>query len=270
MQFDKDAIKKDFATRVRNYVPRNATKWLGRPISDPWCDTMLGRMDIKPAEGKVIELTDAAMTVKVGRTEFWFVDRSRIDVTPGIGDTVRIVPYARRDFEGRLSYEPKEEMRENGIRSQIYQLGGHFTKLPVARPQSPYLVEMIEQLNNLLAPDRFRNVAQVIADANGKDFQLVDPTDDEVGTVAPAISCKVSSGKFTGRVTVSLDVGADHYDVKLEAHDGNVTLLEGIYFDQLGEVFAGRVDDGKWRTIRIEILKRAPKAKQQPDLGIAA
>lgn len=270
MQFDKQAIKTDFARRVRSHIPKNATKWTARAISEPWCDTMVGRMESKPAEGKVVEVSDSAIIVKVGRIDFWLVDRSQVDVIPEVGDTIRISPYARRDFDGRFAYEGKEEKWGEGFTSVVYQFGGNFTKLPVVKPQCPYLVDLIEQLNELRAPDCFRNIAQLIADANGKDFALVDPADEDVGKIAPSISCRVSTAKFSGRVSVALDVGADHYDFKLESDVGETTLIEGIYFDQLGEVFAGRVDDGKWRTIRIELLKKAPKAKQRPDLGLAA
>src|SRR3546814_1030691 len=82
-------------------------------------------------------------------------------------------------------------------------LGAAPAKLPVAQPQCLELQQLIEQLEQMPAPDGHRRNAHMLVDAQARDFELVDPTPADIIRTPPTVSFTVETGRFSGRVSRS-------------------------------------------------------------------
>ena len=129
------------------------------------------------------------------------------------------------------------------------------------------LGQLIEQLEEMPAPDRFRRITHMLVDAGASDFTWVDPTPSKIIETPPAISFTVSTAKFEGRVTILYDRGGDTYVVELHRQNGESVELvdrhDEVYFDMLGEVLERLIDDGRWRQIDVSILDAKAARKRQ-------
>src|SRR3546814_6401597 len=67
-------------------------------------------------------------------------------------------------------------------------LGAAPAKLPVAQPQCLELQQLIEQLEQMPAPDGHRRIAHMLVDAQARDFELVDPTPADIIRTPPTVS----------------------------------------------------------------------------------
>src|SRR3546814_16258083 len=115
------------------------------------------------------------------------------------------------------------------------------------------LGQLIQQLEEMPAPDGFRRITHMLVDAGARDFTCVDPTPSKIIETPPAISFTVSTAKFQGRVTILYDRAGDTYVVALN-HDGElVDRHAGVYFDLLGEVLARIIADGGWRRVSVGV-----------------
>lgn len=261
---DHAAIKSQLPAIVVAHVPRNSRGFKFRVYDNqPALSTMGLRVDPKPFQGKVIAVTAEAIVIKVGRIDFAVVDRSLATVVPDEGAKVEIIPYARRRFDGLRVDTPEEENRYDSdgnpyaIRSVL--LGGAPVKLPVPKAKCPQLVDLIEQLEHLPAPDGLRGITHLLVDAGARDFEVVDPTPANIIKTPPAISFTVGSARFQGRVTVLYERGPDLYAVELRQDGELVERVDDIGFESLGDVLETLIDDGHWRQIRIEVLGAKPK-----------
>jgi len=248
---------------VRHHVPRNARGFNYRVVDGLPQPSMLGiAFDPKPFDGKVVALTDEAIIVKTARTQFAVIDRSLASVVPDEGAKVSVRPYARRRFDG-LRADTPEERTEIGSDGKAYTyttqiLGAAPAKLPVPKPQCLELAQLIEQMENLPAPDGFRKITHLLVDANARDFSLVDPKPADIIRTPPAINFTVSTKKFEGQVSVLYDRRADVYVVELRRDAELVERRDEVYFDDLGAVLAELIDDGTWRQIVVDVLDRKP------------
>jgi hypothetical protein len=126
------------------------------------------------------------------------------------------------------------------------------------------LGQLIEQLEEMPAPDRFRRITHMLVDAGARDFTWVDPTPSKIIETPPAISFTVSTAKFEGRVTILYDRGGDTYVVELHRRDGElVDRHDEVYFDMLGEVLERLIDDGRWRLIDVSVIDAKAARKRQ-------
>jgi len=124
------------------------------------------------------------------------------------------------------------------------------------------LGQLIEQLEEMPAPDGFRHITHMLVDAGARDFTWVDPTPSKIIETPPAISFTVSTEKFTGRVTVLYDRAGDTYVVEL--HDGElVDRQEYVTFNKLGEVLERLIDDGRWRLIDVSVIDAKDAKRRQ-------
>ena len=73
----------------------------------------------------------------------------------------------------------------------------------------------------------------------------------------PEISCAVHTDKFVGRLTVIYDRAMDCYVVELRDGSNIICQKETIFVDELAQTIENLIDDGKWRDIKIEVLKPA-------------
>ena len=256
---DYSVIRSQMPTLVAGHLPRNIHRFKFRIYDDKPLESSLGFLvDPKPFEGTVIAKTGAAMVIKVARTEFAVLDRQLATQDPAPGTRVAVVPYARHHFDGARLDTPTEETRYTAdgqpyaVRSFI--LSGGTTKLPVPEPRCPELKELVQQLQEMPAPDGFRRITHLLVDADARDFETVDPSVADIIRTPPALKFTVRTDKFSGQVEILYDRGLDVYAVELRRGGTLVDRVDDVYFNYLGTVLERLIDDDNWRRIRIEIL----------------
>ena len=208
---------------------RPHTGFLGRPC-DGW-----------PFEGKVVSETDDFFIVKDGRkNRFAAVDSAQVTYKPEIGEKVRVVPYARRGFDG---YRPDELNADNRM-----IIGGDNATLPVDHDaiQSEHLQTLIRQLETLPALDGHRKITHMLIDAGAKtdSIELFDRD------VNPGLAFTVSTEKHRGKVIITY-LPTDFYAIDLEKNGRIVDGHHQACFDALAEVLAERIDDQQWNRITV-------------------
>jgi hypothetical protein len=253
---DTQAIRAQMRTLVVGHVPSNVRSFKFNIFDgEPKVSTLGFHIDPKPFEGRVIATTDEAIVVKTGRAEFAVLDRSLVTEVPDEGAKVQVEPYARRRFDGQRADMPEEhtEFTADGkpYAVQRFVLGSAPAKLPIPEPRCPELRALIQQMEELPAPDGFRRVTHLLVDAGARDFTWVDPLPADIIRTPPAIGFTVATMKFQGYVNVLYERGLDLYAVELRRDGQLVERVDGVFFDALGETLERLLDDGSWRRIRV-------------------
>ncbi|ARL21171.1 GTPase [Burkholderia pseudomallei] len=254
---DHAALRTQLPALVGPFLPRNVRSFNYRIYDDqPAVSAMGFVIDPQPFEGKVVAKTDHAIIVQIARAQFAVVDRHLASNDPEEGTKVAVTPYARHHFDGTRLDAPVEEVRQT-TDGQTYTvqsviLGGSMTKLPVPTPRCAELAALIEQLEQLPAPDRFRRISHLLVDAGAHDFVCVDPGPDD--TTPPSIAFAVDTAKFSGQVTIRYDYGMDLYVIELRHDSELIERVEEVSFDMLGEALGRLIDDGCWRQVRVDVL----------------
>ena len=265
---DRSLIKTLMPSLVAGHVPRNVRSFKYRVFDDQPQSSMLGvAIDPKPFDGKVVAVNDDAIVVKLKPSEFAVLDPSLVTTVPREGTKVHVQPYARRRFDGLRADTPEviTEKAADGTPYTITRtiLGKAPAKLPVPQPQCMELGQLIEQMEEMPAPDGFRCITHMLVDAGARDFTWVDPTPSKIIETPPAISFTVSTAKFEGQVTILYDRAGDTYVVELHRHDELVDRHDEVYFDMLGDVLERLIDDGRWRLIDVSVIDaKAPRRRQ--------
>ncbi|WP_088138641.1 GTPase [Achromobacter xylosoxidans] len=265
---DRSLIKSMMPSLVAGHVPRNVRSFKYRVFDDqPQSSTQGFAIDPQPFDGKVVAATDDAIVVKLKPSEFAVLDPNLVTSVPSEGAKVRVQPYARRRFDGLRADTPEErpEMTSDGIPYTVktHILGSAPAKLPIPKPQCMELGQLIEQLEEMPAPDGFRRITHMLVDAGARDFTWVDPKPSKIIETPPAISFTTSTAKFKGRVTVLYDRGGDAYVVELHRDGELVDRYDEVYFDMLGAVLERLIDDGRWRLIDVSVIDtKAPRQRQ--------
>lgn len=268
-------MKKDDAvawlrTVVSNHVASNARRYTMQVIADESAVGALGQqVDQKPAEGKVVDGNDDWLLVKAGRSEFAIVEKALLTDIPGIGSTIRVTPYHRRRFDGKLVGTPEESKSESGLfRTQTFLIGDSDSRLPLdtEKLQSSHLKDMVNQIKALKTGDGIRNIGNALVDAGGDSPALLgwnDPSDDQAAITPPSLTFAINTLKFQGALMIEYNRAIDYYELVLTRDGKEVKRVTDIDFMSLGERIVDLVDDGKWRIPKVEMLKAAPKAKKQ-------
>jgi len=256
---DTQAIRAQMPTLVCGHVPRNIRSFKFNIFDgQPKISTLGFHIDPKPFAGKVIATTDEAIVVKTGRAEFAVLDRALVTEVPDEGAKVQVEPYARRRFDGQRADTPEEqtEFTADGRPFTVkrFVLGSAPAKLPIAEPRCPELQDLVNQLEQLPAPDGFRRITHLLVDAGARDITCVDPQPDDIIRTPPAISFSVTTTRFQGRVTVLYERGLDLYAVELHRSGELVERVDEVFSDALGETLERLIDDGSWRRIRVQCL----------------
>ncbi len=264
---DHQAIRQQMPTLVAGHVPSNAKTFQFNIFDGKPKETMLGfHVDPSPFEGKVIATTEDAIVVKISRTKFAVLDRTLITEVPEEGAKVEVVPYARRRFDGQRADTPEEviEHTADGTPYKVQRmiLGAAPAKLPVAPPQCLELQQLIEQLEQMPAPDGHRRITHMLVDAQASNFELIDPTPTDIIRTPPTVSFTVETERFSGRVSIIYMRADDSYSVELHRDDERVERRDDINFDMLGQTLADLIDDGTWRRIRVQILQQQVRSKK--------
>ena len=266
-KLDRDQVQSSLAQIIRPLIPRNCSRYqyhfcelLPQPNTFGFC------IDPQPFSGKVMFVNEVFVLVKRSQTrnQFVIVDAAYVDVVPNVGDQVEITPYARHDFNGKRVDELEKETRSlaDGTQYEVTKmmLGGKSITLPLPiskeQIQSPELLALIEQLDNLPAPDGFRLISHLLVDAGATDFTINDA--NTLNTDTPmGIGFTVSNQKFQGKVAIVYDRGSDTYSLWIypdETTDKQPVEINNIYFNELGIRLAEAIDDFAWQVIRVKVL----------------
>lgn len=264
-KLDRDQVQSSLAQIIRPLIPRNCSRYqyrfcelLPQPNALGFCS------DPQPFTGKVVFINEVFVLIKRANTrnQFVIVDMAYVDAVPNVGNQVEITPYARHDFNGKRVDEPEKEIQTlpDGTQYEVTKmmLGGKSITLPLPIPkeqiQSPELLALIEQLENLPAPDGFRLISHLLVDAGATDFTINDP--DTLNTdTPPSISFSVSNQKFQGKVAIVYNFGSDTYSLWLyPATDNQPTEIDNVYFDELGIRLVEAIDDFAWQVIKVKVL----------------
>jgi len=265
---DRSFIKSLMPSLVAGHLPRNVRSFKYRVFDDQPQSSALGFViDPQPFDGKVVATTDDAIVVKISRAEFAVLDPSLVTAVPDEGAKVHVQPYVRRRFDGLRADTPEErtERTSDGVPYTVTRhiLGSAPAKLPIPESQCLELGQLIQQLEEMPAPDGFRRITHMLVDAGAQDFTWVDPKPSKIIETPPAISFTVSTAKFEGRVTILYDRADDTYVVELHRGSELVDRHDEVYFDMLGEVLERLIDDGRWRLIDVNAIDaKAPKRRQ--------
>lgn len=269
---DRSLIKSLMPSLVAGHVPRNARGFKYRVYDDePQVSSLGFTIDPNAFDGTVVSATSDAIVVKIKRTEYAALDPKLVTTTPDEGTKVHVQPYARRRFDG-LRADTPEERTERGSDGKEFTIKTHIlgsapAKLPIPEPQCPELRDLIHQLENLPAPDRFRRITHLLVDANATDFTWVDPSPSKISETPPAISFSVSTAKFEGHVTVLYSRARDVYVVELRRGNDLVDRHDEVYFDSLGELLERLIDDGSWRRIKVDVLDKKASRRRKAAAG---
>jgi hypothetical protein len=264
---DRQAIRTQLPGLVKEHLPNNARTFNFRVYDGTPTENALGfYVDPKPFEGKVIAVTAVAIVVKTARTEFAVIDASLASQIPDVGAQVCVTPYFRRDFQGNRLDQQKEHQHiaANGelCTTRVIEIGGNKLNLPLHAIRCEFLSDMKGQLETLKAPDGFRTIANMLADARASDFTIVDPVDDEaLVATPPEISCAVQSEKFRGRVALVYDAVGDLYRVELRDGANVIYRVDDEDFTSVGATLERLIDDGRWRRIQIQPVQRHKAAQ---------
>lgn len=265
---DRSLIKSLMPSLVAGHVPRNVRSYKYLVFDDqPQSSTLGFAIDPKPFDGKVVAVTDDAIVVKLKPSEFAVLDPKLVTSVPTEGTKVHVEPYARRRFDGLRADTPEviTEKTSDGTPYTITRhiLGSAPAKLPIPEPQCLELGQLIQQMEEMPAPDGFRRITHMLVDAGAKDFTWVDPAPSNILETPPAISFTVSTAKFEGRVTVLYDPASDVYVVELHRDGELVDRHDEVYFDMLGEVLHRLIDDGRWHQIGVSVLDTKAARQRQ-------
>lgn len=261
---DHELVRAALPALVAKCLPRNARRFKFNIFDDQPLESAMGfYVDPLPCEGTVIAATASMIVIRTGRAQFAVVDPQLASQQPDVGASVKVTPYARHHFDGRRIDTPTQEIRHtadgHAYTVESFTLGGAITHLPLPTPRCPQLAELIEQIENLPAPDGFRRVAHLLVDAGAKNFTCVDPDDADIIKTPPAIRFTVSSAKFAGQITILYERGSDSYAIDQHRDGELVNRVDDVYFPELGHVLESLIDDGSWRQIKIELLSRPRK-----------
>lgn len=262
----KQAAAAHLKSIVGAHLPKRCVRYSWATICGDLNTTTLGfQVDERPADGRVVDVTPEWITLKTAQNQFAVIHTSVLKEPAGIdvGAKVRVVPYARRRFDGLPLGSPLPSPA--GAMFTTIPLGERFSRLQIVKEslKSIGLPQMIDQLEVLPADSR-RTIAQALIDAGALDgpVEYVDPgEEDDIVAKPPSISFAVSTQRHRGRIQLVLDVASDTYIVRLQNEAGEVVQERtDVYFDDLDEAMIGAIDDGEWQYAHVTILQAAPKA----------
>ncbi len=265
---DRSLVKTLMPSLVAGHVPRNVRTYSYRVYDGLPQPSSLGfAFDPQPFDGKVVAANDDAIVVKLKPSEFAVLDPHLVTTVPSEGAKVHVQPYARRRFDGLRADIPEviTEKTADGVPYTITRhiLGSAPAKLPIPEPQCMELGQLIQQLEEMPAPDGFRRITHMLVDAGARDFTWVDPKPSKIIETPPAISFTVSTAKFEGRVTILYDRAGDTYVVELHRDGELVDRHDEVYFDMLGAVLERLIDDGRWRLIDVSVIDAKATRRRQ-------
>lgn len=269
MSDSKEQAKAWLQGLVGKHLPANVRRFKVQVYHAEASINALGlQTDLHPAEGRLVEIGEDWVAIKTARTEFFVCKKSLMESVPELGATVRVTPYARRQFDGTRLDTPKEE-DYGGHKMMILKIGERISPIPLDKQtlKSTHLKAMIQQVEELPAPDGVRTIAQMLIDsgASSEPVYFEDPLDADCIEPPPTLEFRVTSEKWNGYLQVIYERAMDYYRVQLTEPSKAevVTEIKDVDFTSLGEVIANLVDDDRWRIAKVEVLKPGPRKVAQ-------
>ena len=232
---------------------------------------------LSPCEGKVLEIGEDFTLVKVTLKRYQVIANNLLDKPVHVGDKVALTFYKLKRFDGTAA-DGADDAAVGNIHS--FALTGAATLFPVTWPgrylginekfkgsyteiQNPYLRDLIEQMENLPVNGGLRTVVNVLVDANGSNLTFNDPPEEKSAEDAPAIKLQVKTTKFEGGLQIGYDRASDTFTITLQPSDSSQmpTVLENVYFDDVGNVLIDNIDDGAWLLAKVTLISAAPKKR---------
>lgn len=228
------------------------------------------QVDLKPAEGKIVDESEEYVLMKTSRTEFFVAAKESLSIVPEVGSVCRITPYARRLFDGTRLDAPIEENCGTYV-TKIYHMGAYKSPLPIDKEKIACFQfrDMINVIESERA-DSIRTISQVLIDAGAlaEPIFCQDVIDEEdIIDKPPTLRFAVCTSKHTGYVEIRYDRAGDCFTVLIL--NGDMTVLsctEQVYIaidgpSNIGQIIIDAVDDGAWKIAPVAILKKAPARK---------
>ncbi len=183
---------------------RNVRSFKYRVFDDQPLSSTLGfAIDPQPFDGKVVAATDDAIVVKLKPSEFAVLDpqpRDHGSCRRRQGACPTLCPSSlRRTARTRRRSSPRRLRTARRTPSRGTSSAQRPAKLPIPTPQCMELGQLIEQLEEMPAPDRFRRVAHTAGGCRCPRLHLGRSHALQIIETPPAISFTVSTAKFEGR-----------------------------------------------------------------------
>jgi hypothetical protein len=266
----KSVAAKHLGANIRRY---SWSKYLGEVHHN----ALGGISFLRPCEGKVVDANEEVTLVKISASTFCVVSNGLLSKPVTLGDKIAMSFYKLKRFDGSAADGTDDPSLDGCIRMT---LTGTETYFPVNWEgrylginerfadgyqviRNPYLQDLIQQMEKISVNGGLRKVVNVLVDANATDLKFNDPEEERSMEDRPAISVRVNTSKHVGMVEIIYNRVPDTYSIKLTPDVGNETMLEDLYFDDLGTALIDGIDDGAWKLANVEILKQAPKKRVQ-------
>lgn len=226
--------------------------------------TSLGyKLDPMPFQGQVVNYTETFMLVKIKPDVFRVVDLEVVNKRPAIGSEVLVMPYERRNFEGKRIDEPQVESisqitaegKEVSIRR--IKFGIELPTLPFveATDIEPEIKDMLQRIQHRPAPDGFRTLTQVLVDLNAKDFSCFCLMPNAVNDSLPSLKFYVETTKFSGWITIFYSDFFKAYGIIHQKNGQSESKVWPLRLNSLCEKLVDLIDDESWKIIRLRPIK---------------
>ncbi|MGP1715601.1 MAG: hypothetical protein ACTS9Y_00345 [Methylophilus sp.] len=213
-------------------------------------------------EGKLVANSDDVLAFKLTGNKFMVAEKSvfeKPELFEGqIGKKFEVKPYSPKFIDGH----PTSEARRNADGSTVYTIGGS-TKINEGIEygviKSPYLLEMIDQINNLIMPDGMRFISCALVDAGlrKEGFTYIDVDADSAGDKKPTLTFKLENQT----ISLAYDFGYDTYDLLVN----DELVMEGgdnFTFECLADAFNALINDDAWKYPKVTTEKELKALKK--------
>lgn len=165
------------------------------------------------------------------------------------GQRIRIRPTPLVDIDG----VPLDSFTGTPQRHGLQIIGLRRASLCL-QPKTSFVSDLVEQLEHLTMPGEMRTVAAALIQAGAKRETTAVLEDDANGVYG--ITCAVATQKFSGVMALYLDLAADLYRLELKPTGAAepAEIIDGIYFDSIGDIVAHHIDDGSWLRNHVDLL----------------
>ena len=275
----KDSARDWVKSVVNKHLGSNIRQWQSTTyVGELRHNTYGGVAYLPPLQGTVVDESEQFTLVKLSPNKFCVILSALLSEPVAIGSKIGVKFYQLRRFDGSLA-DGGEDAPVDGCRS--FTLTGTETLFPVQwedrylsinekfkhtyrEIQTPYLRDLITQMEKIPVNGGMRRIVNVLVDAGAKDLDFVDPPEENSAETPPAVLATVATQKFTGRVEIAYDRASDTYELRLAPADGgDAEAMTDIHFDELGDALQTAIDDETWMQAKVTVLKAARKPKAE-------
>ena len=213
-------------------------------------------------EGKLVSDADGLLVFKLAGNKFMVVEKAifkKPELFEGqVGKKFEVKPYAPKFIDGH----PTDAPRVNADGSRVYTIGSP-TKInegiESGAIKSPYLMDMIDQINNMAMPDGMRYISCALVDAGlrAQGFSYLDVDVEEAGEQKPTLTFKLDNQT----ISLAYDFGNDTYELLVNDElvmDAN----DNFTFECLPDAFNALINDDSWKYPQVTTEKELKALKK--------